>query len=73
MGPALMEWKGSRGRPQPHFCTNPIDLISLGLDYLSPSLRFRGKTLQRISEPPRNCLRFQFAARGVSSTCTDQK
>jgi L-alanine-DL-glutamate epimerase-like enolase superfamily enzyme len=37
----LAEWKGKTGPPQPHFCTNPMDLLALPLDAMS-SFRFHG-------------------------------
>ena len=37
----VVEWRGKTVAPQPHFCTNPIDLLDLGQDSMS-SFRFYG-------------------------------
>lgn len=35
----VVEWRGRTVPPQPHFCTNPIDLLELSLDTMG-SFRF---------------------------------
>jgi len=37
----VVEWRGKTVPPQPHFCTNPIDLLSLPTDTMA-SFRFHG-------------------------------
>ena len=35
----VVEWRGETTPPQPHFCTNPIDLLDLPIDPMG-SFRF---------------------------------
>ncbi|HVA00129.1 MAG TPA: L-rhamnonate dehydratase [Terriglobia bacterium] len=37
----VVEWKGKTVAPQPHFCTNPVDLLELPTDAMG-SFRFHG-------------------------------
>ncbi len=37
----VVEWRGETVPPQPHFCTNPIDMLSLPADAMA-SFRFHG-------------------------------
>ena len=37
----VVEWRGETAAPQPHFCTNPIDLLELQSDAMG-SFRFHG-------------------------------
>jgi L-rhamnonate dehydratase len=37
----VVEWKGKTVPPQPHFCTNPVDLLDLPADSMA-SFRFHG-------------------------------
>jgi len=37
----VVEWRGKTVAPQPHFCTNPIDLLNLGADPMA-GFRFYG-------------------------------
>lgn len=37
----VVEWRGKTVAPQPHFCTNPIDLLNLGEDSMA-GFRFYG-------------------------------
>jgi L-rhamnonate dehydratase len=37
----VMEWKGKTVPPQPHFCTNPMDLLDLPIDSMG-AFRFHG-------------------------------
>ena len=37
----VVEWRGKTVPPQPHFCTNPIDLLALPADAMA-SFRFHG-------------------------------
>ena len=37
----VVEWKGPTVPPQPHFCTNPMDLLALPSDSMA-SFRFHG-------------------------------
>src|SRR5260370_28866308 len=37
----VAEWKGKTAPPQPHFCTNPMDLLDLPADAMG-SFRFHG-------------------------------
>jgi L-rhamnonate dehydratase len=43
----VVEWKGKTVPPQPHFCTNPIDLLDLHQDTMA-SFRFYGWLLVEI-------------------------
>jgi L-rhamnonate dehydratase len=43
----VVEWKGKTVPPQPHFCTNPIDLLDLQQDTMA-SFRFYGWLLVEI-------------------------
>jgi L-rhamnonate dehydratase len=37
----VLEWRGKTVAPQPHFCTNPVDLLNLGADPMA-GFRFYG-------------------------------
>ncbi|MGH9939184.1 MAG: L-rhamnonate dehydratase, partial [Blastocatellia bacterium] len=37
----VVEWRGKTVPPQPHFCTNPMDLLALPADAMA-SFRFHG-------------------------------
>jgi L-rhamnonate dehydratase len=37
----VLEWRGKTVPPQPHFCTNPVDLLNLGADPMA-GFRFYG-------------------------------
>ena len=37
----VVEWRGKTVAPQPHFCTNPVDLLNLGADPMA-GFRFYG-------------------------------
>jgi L-lyxonate dehydratase len=38
----VVEWRGNTAPPQPHFCTNPIDLLALPAKDSMASFRFHG-------------------------------
>ena len=37
----VVEWRGPTVAPQPHFCTNPMDLLDLPADSMA-GFRFHG-------------------------------
>lgn len=43
----VVEWRGKTVAPQPHFCTNPIDVLDLGEDSMA-SFRFYGWLLVEV-------------------------
>jgi L-rhamnonate dehydratase len=43
----VVEWRGATVAPQPHFCTNPIDLLSLPADSME-GFRFHGWLLVEV-------------------------
>ena len=44
----VVEWQGPTVPPQPHFCTNPMDLLALPADSMA-GFRFHGWTIVEIS------------------------
>jgi L-rhamnonate dehydratase len=44
----VVEWRGKTVPPQPHFCTNPVDLLDLPLDSMG-SFRFHGWLIVEIT------------------------
>src|SRR2546422_5513255 len=44
----VVEWKGKTVPPQPHFCTNPVDLLDLPVDAMG-SFRFHSWLIVEVS------------------------
>lgn len=46
----VVEWQGPTVAPQPHFCTNPMDLLSLPADSMA-GFRFHGIVMASLNSP----------------------
>ena len=44
----VVEWRGATVPPQPHFCTNPMDLLTLPADSMQP-FRFHGWVIVEVA------------------------